>query len=90
MLNNSLILESYYQYQESIDTSAIDYEPQEFKQVQDQLDKALDKLEALLPKDSDAFSDIDEAIGAIIAYESRRCYFAGFTNGANLIMDIKK
>lgn len=90
MLNNILILESYYQYRESIDTKAIDYEPQEYKETYEQLSKALNKLKAFLPKDSKVFSELDEAIGAILSYESRRCYIAGFCNGANLIMDIKK
>ena len=90
MIENKLILDSYYQYQESFDVDNIDYEPKEYKETDKQLLEALNKLEALLPKDSDAFSKIDEAIGAILSYESRRCYFAGFHNGANLIMDIRR
>lgn len=89
MLNNSTILEAYYRYREEHDAEMC----QNFNYVEitNEFDEIFDELNKYLPDSkNDLLSKIDEIFMKMVAFDSKRSYFYGFKDGANLIIDIKQ
>lgn len=62
-----------------------------YVKIINEFDKIFDELHKHLPDSKKVLlSEIDETFMKMIAFDSKRSYFYGFKDGANLIIDIKQ
>lgn len=88
MFNNNTILEAYYKYRQDHDAEM--FQNFNYVKIINEFDKIFDELHKHLPDSKKVLlSEIDETFMKMIAFDSKRSYFYGFKDGANLIIDIK-